>query len=78
MRLENDRGTAIDAGNSRVERATNRLDALSPLRVLERGYALVYGPDGKLLRSSSTVEQGAKIVAQLAQGRLRATVDTKD
>ncbi len=78
MRLHNARSTAVDAGRSRVERATNRLDALSPLRVLERGYALVYGPDGKLLRSSSVVEQGTRIVAQLAQGRLRATVDTKE
>jgi exodeoxyribonuclease VII large subunit len=78
MRLENARSTAIEAGSIRVERAANRLDALSPLRVLERGYALVYGPDGKLLRSSSQVEQGAKIVSQLAQGRLRATVTAKD
>jgi exodeoxyribonuclease VII large subunit len=78
MRLENARSMTVDAGRSRVERATNRLDALSPLRVLERGYALVYGPDGKLLRSSSRVEQGSKIVAQLARGRLRATVDTKE
>jgi len=78
MRLENARSTAVETGRSRVERATNRLDALSPLRVLERGYALVYGPDGKLLRFSGTIEQGAKIVAQLAKGRLRATVTDKD
>jgi exodeoxyribonuclease VII large subunit len=78
MRLENARSHAIRLGRGRIERSASRLDALSPLRVLERGYALVYGPDGKLLRSSSAVEQGAKIVAQLAKGRLTATVTAKD
>ena len=29
-----------------VDRAGSKLHALSPVRVLERGYALVYGPDG--------------------------------
>jgi exodeoxyribonuclease VII large subunit len=62
---------------ARVERAASRLDALSPVRVLERGYALVYGPDGRLLRSSGDVEQGAEIVARLAKGSLTASVMTK-
>ncbi len=63
---------------SRLDRAATRLEALSPYRVLERGYALVYGPDGGLLRRSSQVGAGAAITAQLAQGRLRATVDTSE
>jgi exodeoxyribonuclease VII large subunit len=74
MRLESSRGVIFSDKRRRVERATSRLDALSPLRVLERGYALVYGPDGRLLRSAAGVGEGTKIVAQLAEGRLRARV----
>jgi exodeoxyribonuclease VII large subunit len=62
---------------STVERASARLEALNPLRVLERGYALVYAGDGKLLRSSEEVSEGEAIVARLARGELRATVTLK-
>lgn len=57
-----------------VERAASGLAALSPVRVLERGYALVYGPDGQLLRASGEVRQGELITARLAEGSVRAEV----
>ncbi|MEO7030254.1 MAG: exodeoxyribonuclease VII large subunit [Acidobacteriaceae bacterium] len=62
----------------RVERVWSRAEAMSPLRVLERGYALVFGPDGKLLMSSERVAQGEAITARLARGSLRATVTAKE
>ena len=61
-----------------MERAESRLHALSPLRVLERGYALVYAANGKLLRSADDVHDDDAIVAQLARGRVRARVTGKD
>ena len=61
----------------RTERAS-RLEALSPLRVLERGYALVYGPDGALLRSPAGVNSGDLVTARLASGSLRASVVSTD
>lgn len=60
-----------------VDRAGSKLQALSPVRVLERGYALVYGPDGKLLRASAEVQEGQQITARLHQGSLDATVTGK-
>jgi exodeoxyribonuclease VII large subunit len=60
-----------------VERAGSRLQALSPVRVLERGYALVYGPDGRLLRASADVQQGDRITARLASGSVQADVVDK-
>ena len=66
--------TVTQSKVARLERASSRLYALSPVRVLERGYALVYGPDGRLLRASSDVRQGELITARLADGSLRAEV----
>jgi exodeoxyribonuclease VII large subunit len=42
--------------------------------VLERGYALVYGPDGRLLRDAAQVAAGDSIDVRLAKGRLSARV----
>ncbi|MFP5230999.1 MAG: exodeoxyribonuclease VII large subunit [Acidobacteriota bacterium] len=78
LRLQAAHGKLFQPAASRLDRATARMEALSPYRVLERGYALVYGPDGGLLRDSSQVGAGAAITAQLAKGRLRATVDTSE
>jgi exodeoxyribonuclease VII large subunit len=60
-----------------VDTAASRLQALSPVRVLERGYALVYGRDGRLLRVSSEVQQGDEITARLHEGTVRAKVTGK-
>jgi len=78
LRLEATRLLAASDGRARVERAESRLHALSPLRVLERGYALVYGSDGKLLRSADAVREEDAIIAQLAKGRVRARVTGTD
>jgi exodeoxyribonuclease VII large subunit len=58
----------------RAERLTSRLDALSPVRVLERGYALVYASDGRLLRDSSDTHEGERITARLARGTVSSRV----
>lgn len=53
------------------------LDALSPLAVLGRGYALA-SHEGKLLRSSADVEVEDVIDVRLAHGRVAARVTEKD
>jgi exodeoxyribonuclease VII large subunit len=73
-RLDAARMNTVLSGRARLDRASTQLEALSPLRVLERGYALVYGPDGRLLRASNEVREGESVVAQLAKGRVTATV----
>jgi exodeoxyribonuclease VII large subunit len=59
---------------NRLGRASARLEALSPLAVLSRGYALVYAADGILLRSAAETSAGQTIRARLAQGTLEAEV----
>jgi exodeoxyribonuclease VII large subunit len=76
-RLYRSAKTIVSSRRIDIDRAGSKLDALSPVRVLERGYALVYGPDGQLLRASSEVQQDEQITARLHQGSIRARVIDK-
>ncbi len=50
------------------------LDALSPLGVLERGFAVCRKPDGTVLRSADQTSPGADLEILLHKGRLSARV----
>ena len=52
----------------------SKLDAMSPLKVLTRGYSMAQAEDGQLLRSVSQVELGQRITVFLSDGRIQATV----
>ncbi len=64
----------MEGGARRLERASHQMLAMSPLRVLERGYALVYGGNGELLRDAEKAQAGQEITARLARGVLKARV----
>ncbi|MFB3814320.1 MAG: exodeoxyribonuclease VII large subunit [Terriglobales bacterium] len=55
-------------------RLTSSLNALSPLNVLERGYALVFDSTGKLVKDAAQVNAGDEIRARLSRGEIRAKV----
>lgn len=59
----------------RLDRAALRLEAMNPLKVLDRGYALVYDGDGRLIRNAREVHSGKPITARVSQGRIRARVE---
>ena len=50
------------------------LAALSPQRLLQRGYCLLRNSKGRLLRDGSTLKAGEAVEAQLHQGVLSLTV----
>ena len=52
------------------------LAALSPQRLLQRGYCLLRSSEGQLLRNGSTLSAGDAVEAQLHQGVLSLTVQT--
>jgi exodeoxyribonuclease VII large subunit len=52
-----------------------RLVSLSPLAVLDRGYALVLGDDGKLIRSAAQVAAGDKVRTRLADGEFTSRIE---
>ena len=78
QRLNSSRAIPLQQAQTRLNRATSRLESLSPLRVLQRGYALIYGPDGSLLRDAANAPINTTITAQLAKGRLRANVTSNN
>jgi exodeoxyribonuclease VII large subunit len=58
----------------RLERIDTALQALSPLAILDRGYALVFDASGKLLKDAARVKPGDEISARLAKGTVGAVV----
>ena len=64
--------------NARYIAAVSKLDAMSPLKVLTRGYAMAQTQDGSVLRSVCQVELGERILVSLSDGKLSATVMRKE
>ena len=56
----------------------SKLDALSPLKVLSRGYAFAQDKDGEVLKSISRVQPGDTIHVTFADGKLSAAVTEKE
>ena len=54
------------------------LDAMSPLKVLARGYAVATGADGAVLRSAAQAQPGDSIRVQLQDGALHCTVNNRE
>ncbi|MGA8344398.1 MAG: exodeoxyribonuclease VII large subunit, partial [Candidatus Sulfotelmatobacter sp.] len=61
----------------RSERLQTALESLSPLAILERGYALVLDYQGQLLKDVRGVKLGDEISARLAHGEIHAAVTKK-
>ncbi|MGO8718078.1 MAG: exodeoxyribonuclease VII large subunit [Acidobacteriaceae bacterium] len=86
MTLHRERLRALQAGLGRAwhaysercrtgcSRATDRLWALSPLAVLDRGYALVYDGAGCLVKTSESLHAGDALRLRFAHGQARAQV----
>lgn len=69
---------ALERASARLAQLGGRLDALSPLAVLGRGYGIVRRDrDGAILRSSAQVETGEDLRVRLAEGGLAARVTGK-
>jgi exodeoxyribonuclease VII large subunit len=62
---------------SRLERLTSQMEALSPVAILERGYALVFDSSGKLVKDAAQVKVGEDVTARLARGQIAATIKNK-
>ncbi|MFN2493651.1 MAG: exodeoxyribonuclease VII large subunit [Pyrinomonadaceae bacterium] len=65
----------MEEAAKRLGLAAASLDALSPLAVLQRGYAIAQRDDGRLLRDASSVSIGDRVKVRLSKGRIDARVE---
>ena len=61
---------------ARLEQLSAKVSALSPLAILERGYALVFDSSGALLKNAAQVSPGDRISAR-RKGTVAATMKTR-
>jgi exodeoxyribonuclease VII large subunit len=66
---------AVGEGRGRLATAAAALEALSPLAVLARGYAIAQREDGAIVRRAAEVAPGERLTLRLHQGRLSARVE---
>jgi len=60
---------------ARLHETDARLHALSPLAVLDRGYALVQGKDGALIRSLAQVSVGDRVTTRIRDGSFVSRIE---
>ena len=63
----------VSSMKSRSELLRHKLDALSPLAVLDRGYAIVAAEDGTTVRSVQQVRTGDTVTVTMKDGRIITT-----
>ena len=68
----------ITRKNQQYIAAVSKLDAMSPLKVLSRGYAMGQKRSGEVIRSVKQVEIGELFTVTLSDGKLCATVMNKE
>ncbi len=72
--LEREGAHAVARRRERLAALAGHLDALSPLAVLGRGYAIARLPSGQVLRRASDVAPGDAFSLRLGEGELDAAV----
>ncbi len=73
-KLEGFGETVTDKQHRRLENASGRLDALSPYKVLDRGYSMVTDSGGRALTSASSLREGSDITVRFRNGSAEASV----
>jgi len=59
-----------------LDRRAAALEALSPVAILNRGYALVFDTNGQLVKDATRLKPGDDVSARLARGTVRARVNS--
>ena len=70
--------SCVEGESRRFAAAAAALDALSPLKVLARGYAVAQNGDGTILKNAADAAVGERIRVRLAQGSLQCNVVDKE
>jgi exodeoxyribonuclease VII large subunit len=77
-RLQGGTATLVDSKRKGWEKEVARLDAMSPLAILQRGYSITRRlPDGLILREADEVEMNGQVSVRLHRGELICRVEGK-
>ena len=60
--------------HGRLDPLVAHLTQLSPLKILDRGYAIVTNHHGEIVKAATQATAGSNVGIRLAQGRLTAEV----
>jgi exodeoxyribonuclease VII large subunit len=77
-RMVASRSAVAGPSAARLAQATASLEALSPLAVLERGYAVVHRADGSIARDAAQLARGELITTRLCRGTVVSAVQEVD
>ncbi len=74
-KLANSTSRSVLKSKEKFSRLVASLDAMSPLKVLSRGYSIASSESGKVIRKTSDVSSGDKIELRVEDGSIGCTVD---
>lgn len=74
--LQQAAGKKLYTAQTKIDQTLHLLDAVSPLKVLDRGFSVIRNSKGQAVKSVTTVEVGENLIARLTDGELQVT--TKD
>jgi len=67
----------LQAKKAEFGKTVASMEALSPLKIMERGYSLAYKQDGQLIKTTGQAEVGEQVTIRLADGGLLCTIEEK-
>jgi exodeoxyribonuclease VII large subunit len=74
QRLRRAIALTLERKQTSIRHTARALHAVSPLATLDRGYAILFDDNGRVLRSVAATQPGDRLTARLADGQLRLTV----
>ncbi|PYT09903.1 MAG: exodeoxyribonuclease VII large subunit [Acidobacteria bacterium] len=72
-RLQSSARVAIESGSERVSLAAGKLDSLSPLGVLARGYAIAFDAQGRVIKRAADIASGEQVRVRVCEGEMDCT-----
>jgi exodeoxyribonuclease VII large subunit len=72
-KLQTGAQTTIDRRSERISLAAGKLDSLSPLGVLARGYAIAFDSRGRVIKRASDVNSGERVRVRVSDGDMDCT-----
>lgn len=77
-RIKHSFNIMLKAGTEKINNIMHKLDLISPLSVLKRGYSICRDAGGSIVKDSSALSAGENISIKFAKGAVKATVSGEE